>query len=73
MSETSPAPSHSDVGSRIKAVLADHLDPRWGSAFWLDRAAMAGVRSPEDVAGYDDLIRLLSIEASDLRQRPLMH
>lgn len=73
MSETSPVHSQSAVGSRIKAVLADHLDPRWGSAFWLDRAAIAGVRSPEDVAGYDDLIRLLSIEASDLRQRPLMH
>lgn len=73
MIETAPKPSSSDVADRMRAVLADHLDSRWGSAFWIERAAAVGVRSADEIVDLAGLIETLSIGTDDLRSRPLAH
>ncbi|MEZ6192128.1 MAG: hypothetical protein R3C45_12690 [Phycisphaerales bacterium] len=65
----------SDNGTldQMRSVVAEHLDPRWGSAFWLDRAEQAGVRTAEEITGLSDLVSRLSMGPADLRARPLLH
>lgn len=56
---------------RLRAVLAEHLDPIGGSAFWLERGERLGVRA-DDVDTLEGLDRLGTMSADDLRGRPLM-
>ncbi len=52
-------------------VLRTHLDPKWGSAHWIDRAGRLGMGGADEVHTIEDIKRLGPISPHDLRERPL--
>ena len=59
------------VEERLATVLATHLDPRWGSRFWLERAAGLGFDPCREVRSVADLARLGPTPLDDLATRPV--
>ena len=58
---------------RLARVLAEHFDPRWGSAWWLERAADLGFDPRREIRTLADLERLPAVPASALATRPVEH
>ena len=61
------------VEERLGRVLAAHFDPRWGSAFWLARAAALGFDPRREIRGVADLARLGPAPLEALALLPLEH
>ena len=61
------------VEERLAAVLAAHFDPRWGSRFWLERAAGLGFDPRRELRGIADLARLGPTPLEELATRPVEH
>lgn len=61
------------VEERLARVLATHFDPRWGSPFWLERAAALGFDARREVRTLADLARLGPPPLDALATRPLEH
>jgi hypothetical protein len=52
----SPEPSESlEDASRLERVLERHFDPRWGSAYWLERERELGIDARREIRSVDDL------------------
>jgi len=58
---------------RLARVLAEHFDPGWGSAWWLDRAAELGFDPRREIRTLADLARLPAVPASALAELPVEH
>jgi hypothetical protein len=63
----------SAVQERLARVLATHFDPRWGSPFWLERAAALGFDPRREIRTVADLARLGPMPLDALASRPLEH
>jgi hypothetical protein len=61
------------VEERLAAVLATHFDPRWGSRFWLERAAGLGFDPRRELRRVADLARLGPTPLEELATRPVEH
>lgn len=57
---------------RLREVVSAHFDPRWGSAYWLDRARRLGIDPLTGVRGLEDLAVFGQMTAEDLEARPLV-
>ncbi|MBI5865640.1 MAG: hypothetical protein HZB38_14255 [Planctomycetes bacterium] len=57
---------------RLRAALAMHLHPRDGSAYWLERQAVAGFDIRSEIRTIDDLLRLGTTSPAELTTRPLL-
>jgi phenylacetate-coenzyme A ligase PaaK-like adenylate-forming protein len=55
----------------MRRVFETHFDPKWGSRFWLDRAADKGLNPLRDIRHLDELALLGELGQSDLVGRPL--
>lgn len=58
--------------TRLREVLATHFDPKWGTAYWLDRARDRGIDPCREIKTVEDLSRFGEMTQADLRQRPLV-
>lgn len=56
----------------MRQVLEEHLDPVWGSAYWLERARLAGIRSASEIQDLAMLIEVFQQKTSDLQCRPVL-
>lgn len=56
----------------MRQVLEEHLDPIWGSAYWLERARQAGIRNASEIQSLDMLIAVFQQQTADLQCRPLL-
>jgi hypothetical protein len=59
------------VEERLARVLDVHFDPRWGSAFWLERAGALGFDPRREIRSVGDLARLGPAPLEALSVRPL--
>lgn len=59
------------VEERLERVLATHFDPRWGSPYWLERAAGLGFDPRREVRSVADLACLGPMPLAALATRPL--
>jgi thienamycin biosynthesis protein ThnN len=57
--------------SRLRRVLAIHLDPHGGSRYWLERQARLGFDLRAEIRDIRDLPRVGTMNPTDLAQRPL--
>jgi hypothetical protein len=61
----------SDLDARVAEVVAEHFDPRWGSPWWLARAAELGFDPRREVCGVADLERLPPVPSAALASLPV--
>jgi len=57
---------------RMRDVIALHIDPQRGSAYWRQRCRGCGLQSADELRTWEDLDRLGTMSAADLRERPLL-
>lgn len=60
------------VDARLREILALHLDPRDGSAYWLDRQPALNFDIRREIRSVSDLYRLGPMAPAALAQRPLL-
>lgn len=60
------------IDARLRRLLATHLDPTGGAAFWLDRQRQLGFNVCDEIRGVADLERLGPITTNELTARPLI-
>jgi hypothetical protein len=68
---TSPVCAENALDSRLREALSIHLDPKWGSAYWLARAAQLGFDPRVEIRSSADLPRLGITDLADLSARAL--
>jgi hypothetical protein len=61
------------IEERLARVLEAHFDPRWGSPYWLQRAATLGFDPRKEITSADDLERLGPMPIEELGLRPVAH
>lgn len=59
------------VASRLYEALSVHLDPKWGSTYWIERAARLGFDPRTEIRSPADLHRLGTTDAAELSARAL--
>jgi len=59
--------------ARLARVLDEHFDPRWGSSWWLERAAELGFDPRREIRTVADLARLPSAPREALALLPVEH
>lgn len=59
------------VVSRLCEALSVHLDPKWGSTYWIERAAQLDFDPRAEIRTSADLARLGSTDAAELSTRAL--
>jgi len=65
--------SDADVEARLARVLDAHFDPRWGSPWWLERAAELGFDPRREIRTLADLARLPAVPGAALASLPVEH
>ncbi|MFQ5489675.1 MAG: hypothetical protein ACE5GE_03035 [Phycisphaerae bacterium] len=61
-----------DVQTRLGQVLEVHFDPRWGTPYWLERAARFDFDPRKEIRAVEDLHRLGTMDPEVLADRPLV-
>ena len=59
------------LDEKLKQVMELHFDPRWGSAFWLERARQLRFDPRREIDGIGDLRRLGPMPLEAFAQRPV--
>jgi len=67
----SSVPDIDAVEARLREMVSLHFDPKWGSAYWLDRARMLGFDPRHELRTLNDLHRFGLTEPAALGERPL--
>ena len=62
---------NTDVDEKLRDLLARHLHPEWGSAYWLQRQAQLGWQVCERVRTRNDLWLLCPTPTAELRRFPI--
>ena len=73
MSEVDLLPQVPGASEHLAGVLDAHFDPRWGSPFWIERAAALGFDPRREIGTLADLERLGPFPLEELARRPLEH
>lgn len=69
ISETST--NFSAINDKLRHVLEIHLDPRWGTPYWLARRKLLDFDIKKEIHGIQDLHRLGPMDPKVLQQRPI--
>jgi hypothetical protein len=60
---------HVLLEARLREVVASHFDPRWGSRYWIEKAAARGLDVGRDLRVIEDLDALGLMDGRDLVRR----
>lgn len=61
---------HPAMEQRIRDIVNLHLDPRWGSRYWIEQAQQRGIRA-DDIRDEEDLALFGAMDEEVLRSRPV--